>query len=108
MLIGIIHRKSARKVGRELMLKVTKERRILWIRFDGKIDSRTENELEQLVAWELDDVEELWIDMAGVEDVSSVMLRILSYAKSELSERGHFHILHMGDKIKKKIVAADF
>ena len=103
MLIGIIHRKSARKVGRELMLKVTKERRILWIRFDGKIDSRTENELEQLVAWELDDVEELWIDMAGVEDVSSVMLRILSYAKSEISERGQFYIFHMGEKIKKKM-----
>ena len=88
------------------MLKVTKERRILWIRFDGTIDSQTENELEQIVTWELDDVEELWIDMAGVEDISSVMLRILSYAKKEINERGQIYIFHMGEKLKKKMLAA--
>ena len=75
------------------MIKQTDQRgKTIHVCLEGRFDRETEDELERLVAWGLDGVDKLCIDMKGVKDISSIGLRILSYAQKIMNEQGAMYI----------------
>ena len=83
-----------------LMINTSKDGTTVNVCFDGIFDRETEDELEHLAAWGLGGVEKLYLDMEGVEDISSTGLRILSYAQKIMNEQGIMYIENTGAKVE--------
>lgn len=73
-------------------MKIEKKGKSLQVDFEGLFDRKTENELENLVVKEIQGIEKLSFDMKGLSDISSIGLRILSYAQKIMNEQGIMYI----------------
>lgn len=58
----------------------------LTVAIEGRLDTLTSPELEEALEPELDDVEKLIFDFAGLEYISSAGLRVLLAAQKEMDE----------------------
>ncbi|MBR1383683.1 MAG: STAS domain-containing protein [Ruminococcus sp.] len=58
----------------------------LTVALEGRLDTLTAPELEEQLEPELDDVEKLIFDLAGLEYISSAGLRVLLAAQKEMDE----------------------
>ena len=63
---------------------------VLEVVLSGRLDTNTSPDLEVVAKRELDGVEELVLDMAGLECVSSAGLRVILAATRRCSRRGRW------------------
>ena len=78
-----------------------REEKSIKIDFEGIFDKQEEEELERFVTQELQGVLKLSFDAEGVADISSVGLRILSYAQRIMNEQGMMYVEYTGERVEE-------
>lgn len=73
----------------------------LVIALDGRLDTTTAPELEELLKGSLGDIKELIFDMANLEYISSAGLRVLLFAKKSLHNKSVIKIVSANDIVKE-------
>lgn len=69
-------------------LKKELEEKKLTIELEGRVDTTTAPELDAAIKEDIENIEELVIDMAKLEYISSAGLRVLLSAQKELNNKG--------------------
>lgn len=82
-------------------MKITKtiDRNNLTVALEGRLDTGTAPELEKEFEHSLDGVEELMIDMAKLDYLSSAGLRVLLGAQKTMNRQGSMKVSHVNDTI---------
>lgn len=82
-------------------MKITNktEGKKLSIALEGRMDTSTAPELEAVLKSHLEGVEELCIDMAALEYLSSAGLRVLLGAQKTMNKQGHMTVMNVNDTI---------
>ena len=83
------------------MLNITKfrEAKSLKITLEGRFDTGTAPQLEEVVRTELADVETLIFDFAKLEYISSAGLRVLLSAQKTMNKQGSMKLIHVNETI---------
>ncbi|MBD5546663.1 MAG: STAS domain-containing protein [Lachnospiraceae bacterium] len=71
----------------------------LTVRLGGRLDTTTAPELEAVFKNSLDGVEELTIDMAALDYLSSAGLRILLVAQKTMNKQGSMKVANVNDTV---------
>ncbi len=66
---------------------------------EGRLDTNTAPELEAAIKGSIDGVEELTIDMQGLDYLSSAGLRVLLGAQKTMNKQGNMRVTHVNDTI---------
>lgn len=66
---------------------------------EGRLDTNTAPELEEAIKGSIDGVEELTIDMQGLDYLSSAGLRVLLGAQKTMNKQGNMRVTHVNDTI---------
>lgn len=66
---------------------------------EGRLDTNTAPELEAEIKGSIDGVEELTIDMQGLDYLSSAGLRVLLGAQKTMNKQGNMRVTHVNDTI---------
>jgi len=69
------------------------------IALEGRMDTNTAPELETALRDHLDGIEELVIDMAALQYLSSAGLRVLLSAQKTMNRQGHMTVTNVNDTI---------
>lgn len=72
----------------------------LVIKLDGRLETSTAPQLQEIVEKELEDVTNLQIDMEQLEYVSSAGLRVLLFASKKMkAKQGNISVCHVGEDV---------
>ena len=71
----------------------------LTISIEGRLDTMTAPELEQVVKTSLDGVETLVFDLKALEYISSAGLRVLLSAQKRMMKQGEMKVTHVNETI---------
>lgn len=80
----------------------------LEIVLEGRLDTMTAPDLEQVIRESLDNVKNLTVDMKNLEYVSSAGLRTLLIAKKQLHNKGTVKIVNANDIVKEVFEVTGF
>ena len=85
------------------MLNITKfrEAKSLKITLEGRFDTGTAPQLDEIVRTELADVETLIFDFAKLEYISSAGLRVLLAAQKIMNKQGRMVVKNVSDEVKE-------
>ena len=85
------------------MLNITKfrEAKSLKITLEGRFDTGTAPQIEEVVRTELADVETLIFDFAKLEYISSAGLRVLLAAQKIMNKQGRMVVKNVSDEVKE-------
>ena len=85
------------------MLNITKfrEAKSLKITLEGRFDTGTAPQLDEVVRTELADVETLIFDFAKLEYISSAGLRVLLAAQKIMNKQGRMVVKNVSDEVKE-------
>ena len=85
------------------MLNITKfrEAKSLKITLEGRFDTGTAPQIEEIVRTELADVETLIFDFAKLEYISSAGLRVLLAAQKIMNKQGRMVVKNVSDEVKE-------
>ena len=86
----------------------TKNGTALTIALGGKLDMITAPELETVVKNELDGVTDLYMDLSGLEYISSSGLRALLMAQKTMKDQGFMTVLNPGELVKEVFEVTGF
>ena len=83
------------------MLKInrTQEGVKLTVALEGRLDTTTSPELEQSLKESLAGIEELVMDLGGLEYISSAGLRVLLSAQKIMMKQGSMKVTHVGETV---------
>lgn len=71
------------------------------IRLTGRLDTVTAPELDALVRGGLDGIDELTLDCAGLEYISSAGLRVLLSAEKLMQRRGGMRVKNVNETVRE-------
>ncbi len=91
-----------------MVINKTKEGTSLVIAVEGRLDTMTAPELETELKAEIDGVEELVIDFAGLEYISSAGLRVLLSAQKIMNRQGEMVIKNANDEVMEVFEVTGF
>ncbi len=77
----------------------TKTGNSLQIALEGRLDTTTAPELEKTLSAEINGVQELVIDMAALDYLSSAGLRVLLGAQKTMNKQGSMKVVHVNETI---------
>ncbi len=82
-------------------MKITKNQNgnSLCLALEGRLDTNTAPELENTIKGVIEGVEELTIDMADLDYLSSAGLRVLLGAQKIMNKQGSMRVIHVNDTI---------
>lgn len=82
-------------------MKITKTQNgnSLCLALEGRLDTNTAPELETAIKGSIDGTEELTIDMAALDYLSSAGLRVLLGAQKIMNKQGSMRVTHVNDTI---------
>ena len=82
-------------------MKITKNQNgnSLCLALEGRLDTNTAPELENTIKGAIAGVEELTIDMADLDYLSSAGLRVLLGAQKIMNKQGSMRVIHVNDTI---------
>ncbi|MCI8523212.1 MAG: STAS domain-containing protein [Lachnospiraceae bacterium] len=82
-------------------MKITKNQNgnSLCLALEGRLDTNTAPELENTIKGAIEGVEELTIDMADLDYLSSAGLRVLLGAQKIMNKQGSMRVIHVNDTI---------
>lgn len=66
---------------------------------EGRMDSNTSPEFNNVLSSSLDGVKELVIDFSGLEYISSAGLRVILMAQKKMNSQGTLEIIHVNEEI---------
>lgn len=91
-------------------MKVDMQRdgRKLWIGVTGQLDAATSPQFEKQVRENIDGVEELVLDLAKTEYLSSAGLRAVLYTQKTMNEQGSMKVIHVSQSIMDIFVVTGF
>ena len=91
-------------------MKITKNQtgKSLVISVQGRLDTLTAPELEEVFRESLGDAEELTLDFSGLEYISSAGLRALVGAEREMRGKGGMKIVHASELVKEVFEVTGF
>ena len=97
-----IGRKMTREERKKTM-KITKKQEgtTLTVTLEGELNTLTAPNLEAELPADMEGVDNLVLEMAGLEYLSSAGLRVILAAQQALEDRGGVTILHASDEIKE-------
>ena len=84
-----------------LNIKKTKEDNKLAVAVEGRLDTTTAPELEAALKEDIEGVEELVIDLANLEYISSAGLRVLLAAQKIMMKQGKMVVTNPNDVISE-------
>lgn len=73
----------------------------LSIALEGRLDTTTSPDLEEVLAASLDGVTELVFDFAKLDYLSSAGLRVLLSAQKRMNKQGSMKLVHVNDTVKE-------
>jgi anti-sigma B factor antagonist len=80
----------------------------LWIGVTGQLDAATSPQFEKQVRENIDGVEELVLDLAKTEYLSSAGLRAVLYTQKTMNEQGSMKVIHVSQSIMDIFVVTGF
>ena len=78
-----------------------KENTTLTVALEGRLDTTTAPELDVFAEKELADTQELVLDFADLEYISSAGLRVLLKLQKVMNKKGNMKLIHVGDVVKE-------
>ena len=78
-----------------------KENTTLTVALEGRLDTTTAPELDVFAEKELADTQELVLDFADLEYISSAGLRVLLKLQKVMNKKGNMKLIHVGDIVKE-------
>ena len=91
-----------------MVINKTKEGTSLVIAVEGRLDTMTAPELETELRAGIDGVEELIIDFAGLDYISSAGLRVLLAAQKIMNRQGEMVIKNVNDEVMEVFEVTGF
>ena len=82
-----------------MTIKKTKDGAKLTIALEGKLDTKSAPQLEEIIREETGDVNDLRLEMDGVQYISSAGLRVLLSAEKMMRKKGKILITGCNDNI---------
>ena len=81
------------------MLNITKhlDNDTLTVALEGRLDTTTAPQLEEMLKENLDNVKELILDLEALEYISSAGLRVLLSAQKIMSRQGSMKLIHVNE-----------
>ncbi|MBQ3809206.1 MAG: STAS domain-containing protein [Kiritimatiellae bacterium] len=73
----------------------------LTVALEGRLDTTTSPELEDVLAASLDGVDALVFDFAKLDYLSSAGLRVLLSAQKRMNKQGSMKLVHVNDAVKE-------
>ena len=77
------------------------EGQTLAIALEGRLDTTTSPDLEEVLSSSLDGVTQLVLDFAKLDYLSSAGLRVLLSAQKRMNKQGSMKLLHVNDTVKE-------
>ena len=78
-----------------------KENTTFTVALEGRLDTTTAPELDVFAEKELEDTQELVLDFADLEYISSAGLRVLLKLQKVMNKKGSMKLIHVGDVVKE-------
>ena len=78
-----------------------KENTTLTVALEGRLDTTTAPELDVFAEKELVDTQELVLDFADLEYISSAGLRVLLKLQKVMNKKGSMKLIHVGEVVKE-------
>ena len=78
-----------------------KENTTLTVALEGRLDTTTAPELDVFAEKELEDTQELVLDFADLEYISSAGLRVLLKLQKVMNKKGSMKLIHVGEVVKE-------
>ena len=73
----------------------------LTIALEGRLDTTTSPDLEEVLSSSLDGVTQLVLDFAKLDYLSSAGLRVLLSAQKRMNKQGSMKLVHVNDAVKE-------
>lgn len=89
-------------------IKQKKEKKQLTVFVSGRIDTVTAPQFSEYLKKELVGVEELILDLADVEYVSSAGLRVILFAQKTMNSQGSMKVAHVNNDIMETFELTGF
>ena len=84
-----------------MTISKTLEGTALTLALEGRLDTTTSPDLEEVLAASLDGVTSLVFDFAKLDYLSSAGLRVLLSAQKRMNKQGSMKLLHVNDTVKE-------
>ena len=78
-----------------------KENTTLTVALEGRLDTTTAPELDVFAEKKLADTQELVLDFADLEYISSAGLRVLLKLQKVMNKKGSMKLIHVGEVVKE-------
>ena len=91
-----------------MTIKQKKENKTLTVFISGRVDTKTAPELLEFLQGAMPGVEELILDFAEVEYVSSAGLRVILYAQKTMTSQGSMKVANVNSDIMETFELTGF
>ena len=91
-----------------LSIKKTQEDQTLTVALVGRLDTTTAPELEQSLQESLPGLEELILDLSGLEYISSAGLRVLLSAQKRMMKQGSMKVTNVNETVMEVFEVTGF
>ena len=91
-----------------MTIKQKKENKTLTVSISGRVDTNTAPELLEFLQGAMPGVEELILDLAEVEYVSSAGLRVILYAQKTMTSQGSMKVINVNSDIMETFELTGF
>ena len=71
----------------------------LTVALEGRLDTTTAPELEQELIASMDGIENLTLDLAGLDYISSAGLRVVLFAQRTMNKQGSMKVTHVNEAV---------
>ena len=75
---------------------------------EGRLDTKTASELEDVLVGSIDDAESLVLDFAKLDYISSAGLRVLLTANSAMSAKGGMKVINVNELVQEVFKLTSF
>lgn len=91
-----------------MTIKQKKENKTLTVSISGRVDTNTAPELLEFLQGAMPGVEELILDLAEVDYVSSAGLRVILYAQKTMTSQGSMKVINVNSDIMETFELTGF
>ena len=91
-----------------MTIKKKKENKKLTVLISGKVDTSTAPQLEEFLRAEMVDIDELILDLEGVDYISSAGLRVILSAQKTMNSLGTLKVAHVNEDVMETFELTGF
>ena len=91
-----------------MTIKKKKENKKLTVLVSGKVDTSTAPQLQEFLNAEMVDIDELILDLEGVDYISSAGLRVILSAQKTMNSLGTLKVAHVNEDVMETFELTGF